>query len=302
MKRILVPTDFTRNAESALVFANRLATRTNAEIVLLHCSHEPAFTDAVRQRELAQLRSLAERLRYQQTVRQDARRIRHTFEVRQGCLQNHVVSLMAAAPLDLIVMPLEYLDCVPAAFPGDHAARLMEVVECPVLLVPPHALARKLTNFVFATDFTDQDPKVLQQIAAFAELYNAHLSVVQVYGRTERHHLHAYKQGIKQLRQTLSYPDLSCHLLEEEDLLEGISDFAEKQQADLLVLATADSFLVRNLFDIRYTKTKAYHTQVPVLTFHQAKQKPCSGCCTQCAAALQETTVVPTAVPFSVVG
>ena len=283
MKRILVPTDFSKPAENALAFANKLAARLGADIVLLHCAHIPELSAEAHAAAVQKLQHFSERLRYQQPVRQEGRRIRYDYVVQQGCLQNHVLNLAEKNPFDLIVMPLEFSDCEPAEFPGSHAASLMEVVECPVLLVPNNARLQQLSKLVFATDFTDQDPRVLQQIGVFAEIFHSHLSVVQVYGKAERNQLHVYKQGIKELQQTIHYPALSCHLVEEEDLLEGICDFAEKQQADMLVLATQDSFLFRNLFDISYTKTRAYHTQVPVLAFHQHKQKPCASCCKQCA-------------------
>jgi hypothetical protein len=81
--------------------------------------------------------------------------------------------------------------------------------------------------------------------------------------------------------------------VEEEDMLEGISDFAEQQETDLLVLATQDDYLLQHLYAKPYFKTMAYQTLVPLLRFYQQKTKPCSGSCANCTSKLNEE------LPFS---
>jgi len=43
LKKILVPTDFSQNAEKALIYAVRLARRNNSSLILFHVFELPEF-------------------------------------------------------------------------------------------------------------------------------------------------------------------------------------------------------------------------------------------------------------------
>src|SRR5690606_17571548 len=85
-----------------------------------------------------------------------------------------------------------------------------------------------------------------------------------------------------ELEKQLKGRKVDFRLLEEEDMLEGISEFSEEASADLLILATQDNYLLERLFSTNYMKTMAFHTRIPLLTYRQIKKKPCSGCCANC--------------------
>ena len=109
MKTILVPIDHTATAEHTLAYANKLAVRWPAEIVVLYCHPDTVanFTPATQEQRV---QSLVERLRYQQLTRQDGRRIRYRYRIVAGCLHDHVEEAAQCAA-DLVVMGLEHIDC-----------------------------------------------------------------------------------------------------------------------------------------------------------------------------------------------
>ena len=89
MKTLLVPIDHTATAEHTLAYANKLAVRWPAEIVVLYCHPTAAKLTAEAETEAEilatqeqRLRSIVERLRYKQLTRQDGRRIRYRY---RGC-------------------------------------------------------------------------------------------------------------------------------------------------------------------------------------------------------------------------
>jgi hypothetical protein len=60
MKTILVPLDHTAAAEATLAYANKLAVRWPAEVVILCCHPDATATQAALQDEAQRLRSLVE--------------------------------------------------------------------------------------------------------------------------------------------------------------------------------------------------------------------------------------------------
>jgi nucleotide-binding universal stress UspA family protein len=284
MKTILVPLDHTTAAEHTLAYANKLAVRWPAEVVVLYCHPHPGASATELEAEEQRLGSLVERLRYQQLTRHDGRRIRYHYRVLAGCLHDHVRAEAGRCAADLVLMGLEHIDCGQQEAPGNHAAAITELVSCPVLVVP--AGRRSLPNrLAFAADFRTLDLHVLPRLAALAEAFPAPLDLVQFYAptdRPQRRHLH---QALRKASSHLAWAHTSTHLLEDDAPLEGISEFCARVQAQLLVIAPGSNAQLLRYFDACYATTRAFHTQIPVLVL-PAERQASVACCDRCAAAL----------------
>ena len=136
MQTILVPIDFTAAADYALVYANKLALRLPAEIVLVHAGTGTALPPEQRAALVRRLEALAERLRYQQLTRQSGRRIQYHYHVAAEPLADCLQMLVAGYQADFVVMGLALSDCAAATAAGTPLTLLPERVSCPVLVVP----------------------------------------------------------------------------------------------------------------------------------------------------------------------
>lgn len=294
MKTLLVSLDHTAAAEHTLAYANKLAVRWPAEIVLLYCHPAPAepltatTTAALLAAEEQRLRSLVERLRYQQLTRQDGRRIRYSYRLHSGCLHDYVRAEAARCAADMLVMGLEHVDCGRAEAPGNHAAAIRELVDCPVLLVPPGR--RPLPNrLVFAADFSALPLAVLPRASALAEAFPAPLELVQFYAPQERSRRRALQLALGRAASQLTWPAINRHLLEDDAPLEGTGDFCARTQAQLLLIAPASQAELLRYFDGCYTATRAYHTRIPVLVLPATAPAAAVTCCDKCAERLAQT-------------
>lgn len=270
-----------------LYYAGQLALAFGAELYLFHACKTVDLTFTQQSSCIQKLRSFAERVFSRDF--NSAKAAPFDCVVRPGTIRESIQNVVQDYQIDLVL--LEAATSTIQGITGeavDHAAAIMSLVPCPVLVLPATARYRKLRHLVFATDFTDQEPKVLSKIADFAQQLKAKLTLVQVYSAEERSQLCSYKAAMLELEKRLSGRKVEFKLLEEEDVLEGISEFAELASADLLILATQDNYLMERLFSRSYTKTMAYHTRIPLLTYRQHKKKPCSGCCANCTSRQRE--------------
>jgi nucleotide-binding universal stress UspA family protein len=299
MKTLLVPIDHTSAAEHTLAYANKLAVRWPAEIVLLYChpldavGAEPA---AELRAQEQRLRGLVERLRYQQLTRQNGRRIQYRYRVLAGCLHDHVQAEAAACAADLVLMGLEHVDCGQAVAPGNHAATIAALVSCPVLVVPAgwRSLPRRL---VFSTDFDTLGLHLLPRLSGLASAFPGALDLVQFYPRAARPRRRQLKQALGRAASQLTWLTITEHLVEDEDPVEGISEYCARTQAELLIIAPATTAQLLHYFDQCYTQTRAYHTQIPVLVLRAAELPTSDACCEHCQQRLaQEATAVRLAV------
>ncbi|GHA56985.1 universal stress protein [Pontibacter akesuensis] len=282
VKRVLVPVKFDKAGKKLLRYAGHLANALGAELLLLQNSHTNELTFTQQSSFLQQLRTFSMRILGEEQM-SGAKQVPFQCVVRPGQLRECINVIIREYAIDMVLMETCVLHQEEGHNDPDNAAAIMELVKCPVMVVPCTATYKKLENLVFATDFTDQEAHVQEQIVAFAEQAAARLTLVQVYTKAERQQLSSYKAAMLAIEKKLSGKNVTLKMLEEEDTLEGISDFAERSAASMLVLATQDNFMLKRLFSSNYIKTMAYHTRNPILTFRQQKKKPCSGCCANCA-------------------
>ena len=277
MQTILVPIDFTAASENALVYANKLAVRLPAEIVLVQGGTGAGLAPVARAARLARLQALAERLRYQHLTRQSGRRIRYHYHLAAEPLAEILEVLVVGYCASLVVTGLALSDCASAAAAGTPLVLLPEQVSCPVLLVPPghHELPGRV---VVAGDFIRLDASALAGLPGLARTPGAHFDLVQFYPPTNAG-LAPLKKALWDARAHL--PGAAVHLLPDDDALEGLSEFCAGHQAELLVLATADGCLVRRFFNPHYTKTNAYHLRRPVLLL-PTSTLPTAAYCAEC--------------------
>ncbi|MDB5236472.1 MAG: hypothetical protein JWR44_3465 [Hymenobacter sp.] len=277
MQTILVPIDFTAASEHALVYANKLALRLPAEIVLVHGGSGTGLTPERRTALLHRLTAFAERLRYQELTRQSGRRISYHYHVCTEPLAEGLQVLVAGYRADLVVAGRIMTDCAAAKAEGISLDLLPEQVSCPVLLVPPgrHELASRV---VVSADFTRPTTWNLTQLPQLARASGAHFDLVQFHK--------PFSAGLSLLKKTLTsakahFADATVHLLPEEDALEDLSEFCAQQEAQLLIVAPSDGCLVRRFFNPHYTKTNAYHLRIPVLMLPTSTE-PTDACCARC--------------------
>jgi nucleotide-binding universal stress UspA family protein len=281
MKNILVITDLTQTALHVLQFANKLALKAKAEIVLLHCTQSEELTATSESWALSRLRSFAGRLP-QHFPQVNATVVHHECVVRSGSLVNSVRDLVQDYHIDMILMATPDAEDEKSTEASQFFQIMLQCVNCPVLLVPPHAELKSFTRISYAADFTKLDMGMLKKIISFAALFGANLDLVHVYQRLQRPFLAQYKKALNRLCVEVAYDKINFFLLEEDDKLEGINDFAEQREADLLVIAAPDENLVNRLFSQKYLKTDAYHRHIPAIIYPEGNGINCSAHCPVC--------------------
>ncbi|WP_161887980.1 universal stress protein [Pontibacter russatus] len=279
-KKILVPIAVEKPAEGLLLlsYAGQLAAVLGAELLLLGSSGTPTVAPAEEKGGLRQLQALGERVLGR--VPEDRGYVRFSCLLQPGSLKDGVHAVVQGEGIYLVLMQAESYPEGGRVGAADHAAAVMEQVSCPVMVVPTAQPFKRVGRLLFATDLTDQDPQVLAQLSEFAALAGAAITLVQVYSKAEQEQGGEMEAAIPGIERQLEGRAAAFRLLEEEDVLEGISRFAEREGADMVVLATQDSYLMQRLFSEAYIQTRAYHTHIPLLTFRQYKSKFCAGCLT----------------------
>lgn len=267
MKKILVPTDFSPASHRASTYAAALAKEFGADLYLLHVYMAPATAGemspawAVVDQEMQE--EIDAQIRKDVAILQSTYRIRVNGDAKIGMELSTITAVAQEVKADLIVMGMKGGGRNKRI--GSLTVATIRKSKVPVLVVPEHAHFIPIRKITLATDFNsklmDSSFKVLFDIA---RQFRAHLQVLHVAEDSQ-----AMDQdeivGKMNLEVMLSRVSHSYHVIEEEEVEEGITKFIHDRTPDLLVMVAHRHFILDRLFGSVYTRSLSYKTRLPLL-------------------------------------
>ena len=275
--KLLILTDFSDNSVNAYRYGVKMACQLKAELLLLFSTNGVPM-------------SLTNQLQYSQQLSSFAKR--YGCDTRQSFNPHHPESLLSSDPWpellpamvavhqpDLILACSDLLEQIG---PGGQSYGLQDMGGCPVLWIPEKAVYQPLRHLVFVTDFTDQHPAVVEQVKTLARALGGQVSPLHFYPAADWGLVAGFSKQGAILQASLDETSAPYHLVEEEDMMEGLQDYADSHPADLFILATRDTHLARHYLQPFYRKTQACQLSIPLLNLFQENKKPCAGSCAFC--------------------
>jgi len=197
IKKILVPTDFSRNSWDALLYAAELYKEVQCEFYILNVfdlsgyamenivvpSPNNEYAETVRQRSLDGLEKILSRI----GVRSEVENHRYFTVSKQDNLIDAIKDIVELKDIDLVVMGTKGdSDAVNVAF-GSNTVMVMEKERnCPVLAVPPGTTFEPPSEIVFPTSYRSHyKRRELNYLVEIARLTAAPVRVLHARKETE---------------------------------------------------------------------------------------------------------------------
>lgn len=229
MKRILVPTDFTKVADCAMNHATLLAERMDAEIYLLHIVDRAADVEEVRTK-LAMEVERAKRWSQRAKV--------HPL-VRVGSVYEDIGTAAAEVGANLIIMGTHGMRGM-QFITGSRALRVITNSTVPFIIVQERAI--KPTGYqqiVVPLDLQKESRQKLTLVADMAKYFKCkvHLVVPQEKDEFLHHQLENHLKFANGYLKERGIPHES-HILEEDsaDFVSGVIRYAVRVDADLITI------------------------------------------------------------------
>ncbi len=276
-RHILLPTDFSAVSHNAFLYGLNLAAASGAKITLLHvCYESPMDTRFVPQEFIDALRSeKTEKANgYFETYQQEAQRISSSkIEVETRIAYGYVVETISeiGAELmpDLILMGTMGDKGAGVKIMGSIAAHVIQQATVPVMVIPDGVSYRPFRHLLYATTFHSEDLPYIKTLSTFARDWEAQLSCVHI--KTEQETWTRmdpdFFQQISDIETSKS--DIGLYVSQYSDIVDGLSNFADQHQVDLIAMLTHRRFEIDRLFDESMTQKMSLYTQIPLLAFHE---------------------------------
>ncbi len=272
MKKILVPTDFSKEAENALQVAAQLAKKHNSEIYLLHMLELPL--DQVDM--LSQHSELPEAMffmklahqKFEETMSQDYLNdviVHETVDFNQTF--TGISNTCKEHDIDLIIMGSHGVSGIKEIFIGSNTEKVVRSSDIPVLVIKNHHDAFEINDFVFASDFKNDNKETYKQASQLASLFNAkiHLLLVNTAGNfitTSK----ANSRILDFIKDT-NFQNYTINVYNDESVEKGILNFSHELNADLIGISTHGRQGIAHFFNGSISEDLVNHAKRPVITF-----------------------------------
>lgn len=272
MKNILVPTDFSEQAENALKVAAQLARKHQSEIFLLHMLELPMqLIDPINTRD----QNLPEAIFFMKLAHQRFSQImkrpflkdikvHETVEFHRAF--EGIMEISKEKNCDLIVMGSHGMSGFREMFIGSNTEKVVRNSKIPVLVIKNEIKDFMVDNFIFATDADPEHMHTLSKAENFAKTIKAKLHLLfvntpnnfmtsnEAYKRLE-----SYTQQLEQEHEIHIYNDVSVE--------KGILNFAAKLDAGLIGISTHGRKGLAHFFNGSISEDLVNHANRPVVTF-----------------------------------
>ena len=275
MKTIIVPTDFSPVATNAMNFAVDMALNINASIILLHVFQVPVSMtdvpvvlisgDELKKSSEEKLESLKQSIRHITSGKQKV-----YTEAKIGDVVDELEDLCKLIQPFAVVMGTKGASGIERMLFGSITLTTIRHLKWPVIVVPPgKEYGNGIKKIGFACDFKQVvETTPVQFIKQMVKEFNAELHVLNVDYENKHFKPETPEQSVL-LHTLLEDINPNYHFINNADIENGINEFAETNNLDLMITIPKKHKLLEGLFKPSSTKQLITHTHVPVMCVHE---------------------------------
>lgn len=272
MKKILIPTDFSDNAEFALKVAAQIARKNDAEIILLHMLELPhqagdAIGTGHNIPELMFFKNAAIK-KLEDLMDEDYLDGINVSEIIQFEMAfDGIMKISEKNNVDLIVMGSHGASGFKEMFIGSNAEKVVRHSDVPVLIIKKEQSDFKVADFVFASDFSDEIKKPFEKVVEFANRFDSTLHLVMITTPNNFKSTPVSEEIMRNFAANFKINKYETHIYNETNVEKGILNFADSIKADLIGMSTHGRKGLSHFFNGSISEDLVNHSSLPVITF-----------------------------------
>ena len=288
MKKILVPTDFSKPAQIAVDTARDIALKTGAQLILLHVVEDVAGGSYNVEGEVNFDGDAEDRLFTMKLIEKSRKQLEKQASdpklsgikiktlLRLGTPFHGMQTIITEQKVDLVVMGTSGRTQIEEMVIGSNTEKIVRLSHCPVLTVQKKPSNSDFKSIVYATSLNKDEEVFSRVVRNTQELYNAtiHLVYVNTPGNFQREVV--VRKYMQDFAKRLQLKNFTINVFSDRTEEEGIIYFAEQVDADLITMATHGRTGFAHVLSGSIAEDVVSHAKRPVLTFvikHRKKGK-----------------------------
>lgn len=275
MKTIIVPTDFSPVSTNAMNYAADMALAIGASVTLLHVYQIP-----VSMTEVPVVMVSAEELRKSSETKLDevkkglehitSGKLKVYTEARLGNVTDELEDLCNHLQPFAVVMGTKGASGLERILFGSNTLTAIRHLTWPIIIVPPgKEYGKGIKKVGFACDFQKVvETTPTSYIKKVVKEFDAELHVLNV-DYENRHFKPETPEQSLLLHTLLEDMDPQYHFINHADIEDGIKEFAETNNLDLIITIPKKHKLLDGIFKPSSTKQLVVQSHVPVMCVHE---------------------------------
>lgn len=277
-KRILLPTDFSKNAWNALTYVLELYKNEECDFYLLNAIHtKPNKVDSITVPEqgdenydIAEKHSMKGFEKILKLLELYQTNPIHNFFTMTffGSPVDAIKETIEAKDIDLVAMGNKGETDAESIIYGSNAVLVMEESKnCPVLMIPKGVTYSEPKEIVFPTNYKNNFKRMeLRYLYEISKITNAKVRILYVDKEEELSETQIEYKNM--LGDCLDGLDFSFHWLDNADVINGLHNFVQSRGSDMVAIISEKHSFFERIFTRSMVEDLAYNSQVPVLVMH----------------------------------
>lgn len=279
MKKILVPTDFSKPAQIATDVAIDVAKKANAQLILLHVIEEASgtsfnITGEVNlsggwENKLFTLKMIERAKKQMAKLYEDvkANGVRVKQELRVGTAFHGMRDILSEQKVDLVVMGTAGRAQLEEMIIGTNTEKVVRHSKCPVLTIHKKPLTTDFKNIVYATSMSKDEEVFSRVVRNTQQMYDSTIHLVRINTPGSFQRDAVVKRSMEDFARKLQLKNYTINIFNDLSEEEGIIYFADSIKADLIAMATRGRTGFAHVIAGSIAEEVVSHAKRPVLTF-----------------------------------
>ena len=278
MKKILVPTDFSKHAQTSTEVAADIARRSGATLILLHVVEE-ATAGSFNVGGESSMGSVEDRL-YNVRLINKARKqlekavndasysdIRVDGELKVGNPFHGMRTIVMDNKVDLVVMGKSGKTKFQEMIIGSNTDKVVRLAKCPVLTVNKKPVRSDFRHIVYATAMAKDEVAFARIVKRAQQLYDSTVHLVRINTPGDFQRDHIVKDEMQKFAKNIGLKNHTINVYNDVNVEEGVIRFADSIDADMIAMATHGRTGFAHVIAGSVAEDVVGHAKRPVLTF-----------------------------------
>jgi nucleotide-binding universal stress UspA family protein len=279
MKKILVPTDFSKPAQWALEVATGIAKRAKGQIILLHIIEQPTSESFNVGGEIFEGDGWEDKLFAMKLIEKSKIQLEEAAKIAEDAGVFVKCELLLGNPfhgmrrvitdhnVDLVVMGTFGRSKFEEMIVGSNTEKVVRHAKCPVLTVHEKPNGKEFASIVYASCLNENEKAFAAVVKNAQEMYNAKVHLVRINTPMNFQSDHEVKRLMQEFARKINLQDYTMNVFNDRSEEEGILHFAASVNADLIAMATHGRTGFAHVLVGSIAEDVVNHASKPVLTF-----------------------------------
>lgn len=279
MKKIIIPTDFSGISRNSIIYGFELAKQLQLEVELIHVvelykytlgNSEAEILSTILPPENINEIELAANESFNKLINEIKAHIQTVYscKVITGNLVNELVTLSSLSNSELIIMAVADKQDLITRFTHNTLSSIISDALCPVMVVPWGNNYSAINRIVYATDYNKFDITALKKLVNTLGSMLPEINIVHVLNKEPDFKAELKFAGFKHIvSENINYSNITYNLHTHKNVVKGIIDYAQKQNADLLVMIKQHEGFFSSLFETGKTEKVTHYLKLPMISY-----------------------------------